>query len=90
LSAVKLSIAPSLELKHRTEVSFKETFSPINRTISGIETLQTANRLFHNVLLSIAPSLELKPDKSSLHQKKESNLSIAPSLELKHEIHSCL
>ena len=58
----------------------------INRTIFGIETWVQSAKIKNDRFLSIAPSLELKPD--IVRQcTAQWDLSIAPSLELKHKNH---
>ena len=54
----------------------------INRTISGIETINGIHKFRLSEPLSIAPSLELKPV-CNVNEATPSVLSIAPSLELK-------
>ena len=60
----RLSIAPSLELKQKNATRNLQRFKTINRTISGIETVEFKPMLYIFIGLSIAPSLELKLSKS--------------------------
>ena len=55
-----LSIAPSLELKLKKHHTHLPHLTPINRTISGIETQKQLICSSLLTVLSIAPSLELK------------------------------
>ena|GEM_PF-4983894 len=79
-----LSIAPSLELKQFVEGMEYGRQGAINRTIFGIETLQSILMRVLYAVLSIAPSLELKHS-MSLDYVAGFELSIAPSLELKQK-----